>query len=85
MEDGIQHCEQKFLSVAISHGLCRARETVMSLEDTLRSQTNIPSMMLGKAVDYKQVADSLEEFMQVFSILCQAKLLVDAPFQTIYN
>lgn len=65
MEDGIQHCEEQFLNIAISHGLCKSRETIMSLEDTLHSQTNIPSMMLGRAVDYKQVAESLKEFMQV--------------------
>ena len=64
MEDGIQHCEEQFLSVAISHGLCRGQEPVMSLEDTLHSHTDIPSMMLGKAVDYKQIADSLKMFMQ---------------------
>lgn len=65
MEDGIQHCEEQFLNVAVSHGVCRPQEAVMSLEATLHRNTDIPSMMLGKAVDYKQIAYSLKAFMQV--------------------
>ena len=72
MEDGIQHCEEQFLSVAVSHGLCRAKESVMSLADTLHSHTDIPSMIMGKPVDYKQIADSLKTFMQANSISWRA-------------
>ena len=65
MEDGIQHCEERFLEIAVSHGLCRPHERVMRLEDTLRSHNQIPQMMLGHPVDYKQVAESLKKFMKV--------------------
>jgi len=65
MEDGIQHCEERFLEIAVRHGLCRPHERVMSLEDTLRSHNQIPQMMLGHPVDYKAVAESLQKFMKV--------------------
>ena len=64
MELGVEHCEDRFLEVALQYGLWRPRQQVMSLEDTLRTHDSMP-MVLGKPVDYKQVADSLKPFMKV--------------------
>lgn len=61
----MQHCEDRFLEVAVHHGLCKQAETVMSLEDTLSSHSIVPSIMLGKQLDLKQTADSLASFMEV--------------------
>lgn len=65
MERGVQHCEDQFLEIAVRHGLCQPRSLVMSLEETLRSHDHIPSMMLGKPVDYKRIAASLRVFLEV--------------------
>ena len=41
---------------------------VMSLEDMLRTHDSVPNMLLGKNIDHKQVADSLEPFMKVYPV-----------------
>ena len=70
MELGVEHCEDRFLEVALQYGLWRPRQQVMSLEDTLRTHDSMPNMVLGKPIDYQQVAGSLKPFMKVCPQRC---------------
>lgn len=65
MDTGVQHCEERYLDIARQYDLCQPDRVVMTLEDTLRSQSQLPSLMVGKPLDYSDIARALLRYMEV--------------------
>lgn len=65
MDGGVQHCEEKYLELARQYQLCKPKEVVMTLEDTLRGHNQLSSFMVGQQLDYGQITSSLLEYMEV--------------------
>jgi SulP family sulfate permease len=63
MDAGLCWCEEQFLDVAVRRGLCRPRPDRVSLAEVLRSNLELPRLLLGPApVDYAAAAARLEQF-----------------------
>ncbi|KAL4431193.1 hypothetical protein ABPG75_006449 [Micractinium tetrahymenae] len=64
MDAGAQHCEERFLAVAVAHGLCPPPAQRMSLAQVLRAHLELPRCILGSqaAPDYGAAAAALQRF-----------------------
>lgn len=64
MDAGCQHCEERFLAVAVSQGLCPPPAHRLSLAQLLHAHLELPRCVLGSqvALDYRAAADALQRF-----------------------
>ncbi|PRW58410.1 sulfate transporter [Chlorella sorokiniana] len=63
MDAGCQHCEERFLAVAVAHGLCPPPAPAMTLAQVLHAHLELPRCILGEAaVDYQAAAGMLQRF-----------------------
>jgi len=63
MDEGLHWCEERFLEVAQQHGLCGPSPQIVTLEEVLRSNLEIPRLILGPTpIDFEEAAEQLQSF-----------------------
>lgn len=62
LDAGCQFCEERFLEVAIAHGLCPPQAVRLTLAQVLQAHLELPRCILGAAVDYAAAAARLARY-----------------------